>query len=403
MASKELVESSRPSRRDFLKATGVGALSVGLPLTASATQPAARSSEKAVILLTMVGGPSQLETFDPKPQAPSAVRGPFSTIATSIPGIRVVEHLPLVARRLHRLTLVRSLQHDSAPIHETGLQLLGTGQLCRPGSDHPHLGSVVARELGASGGLPPFVVLPRVVGHTGVCISNGQSAATLGTSFEPFVLNDDPASDSFNPSTASDRAFQFLDQAEALRGSGNTTRSSRRAFDLSEESAMTRSAYGHNTFGQSCLLARRLVESGSRMVVINMSEGVFNQPSWDAHGASPFSRFADYAEILLPAFDRGFSALVDDLEKRGLLGSTLVVASGEMGRSPRINAQGGRDHWTSAWSALMAGGDLDPGRVIGSTDAQGAEVVDYPLSPAALHATMAQHLGLSSSRPGLPS
>jgi uncharacterized protein (DUF1501 family) len=159
---------SSPTRRDFLKTGALGSLGIGLAgrVARSADLP----TDGAVILLMMVGGPSQLDTFDPKPDAPLEVRGPFRAIQTAVPGVRVVEHLPGIARRMDRLTLIRSLHHHAAPIHETGLQLLGTGHLCRLDDDHPHFGSVAARKLGSSGGLPPFVVLPRALGATGVSI-----------------------------------------------------------------------------------------------------------------------------------------------------------------------------------------------------------------------------------------
>src|SRR4051794_27904606 len=166
------VGAGGPSRRDLLKAGGVGAL--GLGLAGRPAVSAGPGGEGAVILLMMVGGPSQLETFDPKPDAPSEVRGPFRPIETALPGVRVVGHLPGIARRMGRLTLIRSLNHDASPIHEVGHQLLGTGRLSRAGEEHPHLGSLAARSLGASGELPPFVLLPGPIGNTGVGISHGQ-------------------------------------------------------------------------------------------------------------------------------------------------------------------------------------------------------------------------------------
>jgi hypothetical protein len=383
---------SRPTRRDFLRVGGLGALGLGLSgrLAGSAELP----TEGAVILLMMVGGPSQLDTFDPKPDAPSEVRGPFRAIETAVPSVRVVEHLPRIARRMDRLTLIRSLHHDASPIHETGLQLLGTGHLCRPGDDRPHFGSLAARTLGSSGGLPPFVVLPRGIGETGVSIPNGQSSSPLGSSFRPFVLGDDPASPGFDFKLALGRARGFLDDATELTSAGAPTRSSYLAFDLDAERASTREAYGRSTFGQSCLLARRLVESGVRVVVVNMCHTVFGRPSWDAHGSSPFSTLDDYARNLLPSFDRAFSALVDDLAARSLLASTLVVAAGEFGRTPKLNASGGRDHWPAAFSALMAGGGMPEGRVIGATDRTASEPVDRPVSLPELVATMAQAVGI---------
>ena len=392
---------SLPSRRDFLRVGGLGAL--GLGLSGRSDGASAHPAEGAVILLMMVGGPSQIETFDPKPDASREIRGPFRPIETAVPGLRVVEHLPEVARRMGRLTLVRSLHHVAAPIHETGLQLVGTGHLCRLEGDHPHFGSMAARRLGSSGGLPPFAVLPRPIGNTGVNVPDGQSSGPLGSSFAPFFLGDDPASPGFDPRVALDRARRFLDESAELTSAGAPTRSSHLAFDLHAERASTREAYGRSTFGQSCLLARRLVESGVRVVVVNMCETVFGRPSWDAHGSDPFSTFDDYARNLLPTFDRAFSALVDDLDARGLLDSTLVVAAGEFGRTPKVNDKGGRDHWPAAWSALMAGGGTAGGRAIGATDRTASEPVDRPVALPELVATMARALGLDPSEIGAAS
>ncbi len=388
-------EDLASNRRDFLRIGALGTLGLGLsgPVAGSAKLP----SDRAVILLMMVGGPSQIETFDPKPSAPSEVRGPFRSIETAIPGVRVVEHLPGIARRMRRLTLVRSLHHDASPIHETGLQLLGTGNLRRLDREHPHLGSLAARRLGSAGGLPPFVILPRPIGRTGVSIPNGQSP---GMPFGPFVLGDDPSSPTFDPRGALGRARRFLDESSELRSAGSPTSSSHRAFDLSAERASIREGYGRSSFGQGCLLARRLVESGVRVVVVNMAETVFERPSWDAHGREPFSTFDDYARNLLPTFDRAFSALVDDLEARGLLASTLVVASGEFGRTPKVNASGGRDHWPGVWSALLAGGGTPGGRVIGASDRTGSEPIRRPVTLPELFATMSRSLGLDPADSG---
>ena len=390
-------EGPRPTRRDFLRAGGLGALGLGLSGHLAGATGSDSPTEGAVILLMMVGGPSQLDTFDPKPDAPSAIRGPFAAIETALPGVRVVEHLPEIARRMGRLTLIRSLHHDASPIHETGLQLLGTGHVGRSGEVRPHFGSVAARVLGSSGGLPPFVILPRAIGETGVGIPNGQRSGPSGSSFGPFVLGDGPAAPGYDFKLALGRARRFLDEATELTSAGAPARSSHLAFDLDAERASTREAYGRSSFGQSCLLARRLVESGVRVVVVNMFETVFGQPTWDAHGASPFGTLDDYARSLLPEFDRAFSALVDDLEARGLLASTMVVASGEFGRSPKINAHGGRDHWPGAFSALMAGGGMPSGRVIGATDRTASEPVDRPVTLPELVATMTQAVGVDPS------
>jgi uncharacterized protein (DUF1501 family) len=391
------------TRRDFLRVGGLGAL--GLTMAdLQASEAASASRERAVILLMLVGGPSQLETWDPKPDAPSEVRGPFRAIASALPGIQVSEHLPRMAERLDRLTLIRSLHHDAAPIHETGQQLLQTGRLCRQGAEHPHVGSAVARLKGSQQGMPPFVLVPGPIGNTGVGISHGQTAGPLGSSFDPFHLAADPASPGYDPRSLFDRAQRFLDEAhdlpQAVARSLDplVSRESRSAFDLSAESDRVRDAYGRSTFGQSCLLARRLVESGTRLVTVNMFDTVFNNVTWDCHGARPFSTLDDYARELLPTFDRAFSALLDDLGQRGLLDSTLVVATGEFGRTPRLNAAGGRDHWPGVWSAALAGGGTTGGQVIGSSDAHASEPANRPVSPAELVATMYRSLGIDPSR-----
>jgi uncharacterized protein (DUF1501 family) len=391
------------TRRDFLRVGGLGAL--GLTRANLGPLSAATSGgDRAVILLMLVGGPSQLETWDPKPDAPAEIRGPFRSIATNVAGVRINEHLPRLARRMDRLAVVRSMHHDAAPIHETGFQMLQTGRLCRLGSEAPHVGSVVARLRGAKNDLPPFVVLPGPIANTGVGVSHGQSAGRLGAAFEPFHLQADPGAAGYDASRLFDRAQRFLDEAPDLSDSATATaerllsRQARGAFELGAEREGTRDTYGRNTFGQSCLLARRLVEAGVRLVTVNMFATVFNQVTWDCHGARPFSTLDDYARELLPTFDRAFSALIDDLAQRGLLDSTLVVATGEFGRTPKLNAAGGRDHWPDVWSLAMAGGGTRGGQVIGASDAHAAGPADRPVRPAELLATIYRSLGLDPAQ-----
>jgi uncharacterized protein (DUF1501 family) len=391
------------SRRDLLRAAGVS--TVGLTAAgfaeAAGVQP---TPERALIFLMLVGGPSQLETWDPKPDAPADIRGPFRPIATAVPGISIGEHLPHMARRMNRLCLVRTLHHQAAPIHETGQQLAQTGHLSPTEQAAPHVGSAVAWSRGSQNGMPPFVVLPRPIGNTGVEVPHGQSAGALGRAFDPFVVDADPSANDYNPHAVGDRARRFVDRSVDLGGraavtpGGSHSHRSSTAFDLRRERASLRDAYGQNTFGQSCLLARRLVESGVRVVTVNMFESVFSQPTWDCHGTAPFSTFADYAAQVLPMFDRAYSALIDDLERRGLLESTLVVATGEFGRTPRINPSGGRDHWPEAWTAVLAGGGTQGGQVVGTTDAHAAEPVDRPVTPAELVATIYHSLRLNPAR-----
>jgi hypothetical protein len=348
------------NRRELLLAGGIGLGALGLgPAEAGLFGVRARRDERALILLMMVGGPSQLETWDPKPDAPEEVRGPFRSIATRVPGVRIGEHLPLTAARMDRVALVRSVHHDEAPIHETGLQLLQTGRLTRTEDEHPHIGAVVSKLKGPNGPASPFVMLPTAIRNTGVVLPRGQSAGWLGSEHAPV-------------------------QADAV--------------DVSGEPDRLRLAYGRSRFGRDCLAARKLVESGSRVVVVNMFETVFDEVTWDCHGSGPFSTLDDYARRLLPAFDRAFTALIDDLAARGMLETTLVAAVGEFGRTPRINASGGRDHWPGAWSVALAGGGVRGGRVIGATDAHAAHPVDRPTTPQEVLASMYHALDVDPSR-----
>lgn len=348
----------RVSRRDFLKAGGAGILAAGT-ISSGGRALASATDQPAVILLMLVGGPSQLETFDPKPDAPNDVRGPFGSIETTVPGIRVGAHLPGMAARMRTISLIRSLHHDAAPIHETGQQLIQTGRLCRHENESPHFGAVASRVLSSAGRPSPFALLPGPIGNTGVMIPHGQDAGPLG-------------------------------DAHAARTADGLPRT---ALDLSAESD-ARTRYGSTPFGDDCLRARRLVEAGVRVVTVNMYQTVFNKVSWDCHGAGPFSTLDDYARTVLPTFDRAFSALIDDLDRTGRLGSTMVIATGEFGRTPRLNASGGRDHWPAVWSAAVAGGPIGGGRVIGSSDATASEPRDQPVRPQDLVAAAYRHLGI---------
>lgn len=371
-------------RRAFLAAGGVGLGTLGLTFPRQkARAGAAHRNQRALILLMMVGGPSQLETWDPKPDAPEGVRGPFGSIATRVPGVRINEHLPRIAARMDKLALIRSLHHPEAPIHETGLQLIQTGRLSRTADEHPHLGAVVSRLLGSGGpqSIPSWVMLPGPIVNTGVQIPKGQTAGPLGSDHEPFLIGAAPGEPGYRPAEI---------QARAGRASGGRLAN---PFDLSGESARV-AAYGPSRFGRSCLLARRLVEAGSRVVTVNMFDSVFDQITWDCHGAGPFSALDDYKRRLLPMFDQAFSALLDDLSDRGLLETTMVAAVGEFGRTPRINSSGGRDHWPGVWSVALAGGGVRGGQVIGASDGRAAEPVDRPVSPQELLASLYQGMDI---------
>ncbi len=392
------------TRRDFLRVGALAAGSVGLSLADLAQlRGAAPRGDVSCILLFLVGGPSHLDTWDPKPDAPAEVRGPFRPVATNVPGIEIGEHFPLMARMADRYAVVRSVHHHEAPIHETGHQLMQTGRLFSGGREYPHYGAAVSHLRGpGKAGVPPWVVLPTPVGNTGVTINHGQTAGRLGPRHEPFVFTADPArlADRNQLLDAVDAAHRALETS--LRASAAEvytelcTRKVKAAFDVTAEKDDRRARYGPNTFGQSCLLARRLVEAGVRLVTVNMFDTVFNNVTWDCHadGGSLATSLNDYRDTLCPMFDRAYTALLDDLSQRGLLETTLVLARGEFGRTPRLNPRGGRDHWPGAWSVLFAGGGVKGGQVVGSTDATGAEPKDRPVTPAEVAATVYHALGL---------
>ena len=388
------------TRRDFLRVGALGAGAVGLSL--GDLHAAGGSKDVNCILLFLVGGPSQLDTWDPKPGAPDYVRGPFRPARTNVPGVEICEHFPLMAKQADRYAILRSVHHKAAPIHETGHQMMQTGRLAR-GVEHPHYGSVLSYLRGPrADGAPPFVVLPAPIGHTGVTVGHGQTAGYLGAAHEPLLARGDPArltkrTDLIN---AVDAAQRTLDAA----GDGGRrdafepvfAERAKKAFDVTAETEGLRSRYGRNTFGQSCLLARRLVEHGVRLVTVNMFDTVFNEVTWDCHadGGSLAVRLDDYKETLCPMFDRAYSALLEDLKQRGLLDTTLVLAMGEFGRTPRLNPRGGRDHWPGVWSVLFAGAGVRGGQVVGASDATGAEPRDRPVAPAEVAATVYRGLGV---------
>jgi hypothetical protein len=406
------------TRRDFLR---VGSLGAGAAALNLAHLQAAQTTADCTncILLFLVGGPSQLDTWDLKPNAPSNIRGPFKPIHTTVPGVDICEHFPLMARHAQRFAIVRSLHHQEAPIHETGHQLMQTGRLCRDGLEYPHYGAVMSHCRGqAASGLPPFCLLPGPIGNTGVSVSHGQGAGFLGPRHEPFALRHDAATGNYrlgnidlppglDPARLRNRREMLgaIDDAQRrLDASKAATEpihqlfagSIRKAFDLASEAGELRQRYGSNTFGQSCLLARRLVERGVRLVTVNMFDSVFDNLSWDCHadGGSLATTLTDYRDTLCPMFDRAYATLLDDLAQRGLLANTLVLAMGEFGRTPELNPRGGRDHWPGVWSMLFAGAGVRGGQVVGSSDAHGAEPRDRPVRPAQVAATVYRLLGI---------
>jgi uncharacterized protein (DUF1501 family) len=415
------------TRRDFLRVGALGAGAVGLNLADLTRLGAAdRSKQMNCIILFLVGAPSQLDTWDLKPDAPDTVRGPFKPIKTNVPGIEIGEHFPQMAKMADRYALIRSVYHKAAPIHETGHQMMQTGYLFRGGAEYPHYGAVVSHLHGRRpGGLPPFVVLPSPIGNTGVSVSHGQGAGYLGAKHEPFFLRADAAAPGFKISDleapkgidparlkdrkelleAVDNAQRAFDATEDSRSRDNAyeqafglifAEKAKKAFDIATEKDEVRDRFGRNTFGQSCLLARRLVEHGVRLVTVNMFDTVFNDITWDCHadGGSLNVRLDDYKETLCPMFDMAYTGLLEDLKQRGMLENTLVVAMGEFGRTPGLNPRGGRDHWPGVWSVLFAGGHVKGGQVIGASNKTGAEPKDRPVDPAEIAATVYKGLGI---------
>ncbi len=372
---------SRPSRkpfsglrrRDILSAVPLPALGLGMTglLRANANGAVAHTRPDAnCILLMLVGGPSQLDTFDMKPEAPSAVRGPYRPIKTNIPGIEISEIFSRTAKQADKFAIIRSMHHSAIPMHDAGHQLMQTGRLFEDGIEYPHIGCVLSRLCGSKSGAPFHVLLPGPIVNTGGDLPHGQSAGFLGEEYDPFT-----------PEPASPRPRSVL--------AGTS-----QAFDLTREPESVRERYGRNRFGQSCLLARRLVEAGTRFVTVNMFQTVFNEITWDIHGSKPFSPIGGYAGRVGPMFDMAYSALLQDLAERGWLQSTMVVATGEFGRTPKINAAGGRDHWPQCWSMLMAGGGVRGGQVIGASDEIASAPKERPTTPAEVAATIYHGFGI---------
>ena len=412
-------------RRDFLHAGSLAFLGLGLSdwVTLKALGAVPEEKDMNCIMLFLVGGPSQVDTFDMKPNAPAEIRGPYRPIKTSADGIQICEVFPRTARHADKFSLVRSVYHTAAGVHDTGHQMMQTGRLFQGGIEYPHIGCVLGKLRGPKGDVPPHVLLPRPIGNTGGNMPHGQNAGFLGKMYDPFVLNADPSDPNFTvpdllppdyiTSLRVDRrkslramvdsSVKSLDASQDARLLNATfhqaytlmsSAKAREAFSIKDESGKTRERYGMNRFGQSCLLARRLIERGVRFVTVNMFETVFNEITWDIHGSKPFSPISCYRDLIGPMFDNAYASLLEDLKERGLLQKTIVLAMGEFGRTPKINPAGGRDHWPQAWTILMGGGPIQGGRVVGSTDEIGAYPVDRPTTPAEVAATVYEALGI---------
>jgi len=414
------------TRRDFLHAGALAFLGLTTPqfLQLKAMGAVNPAKDISCIQLMLVGGPSQLDTWDMKPDAPDSIRGPFKPIKTNVSGIEISEIFPRMARHADKFALLRSVYHTAAAVHDTGCQMMQTGRLFQGGLESPNFGSVLRLEKGPRGDMPPNVLLPYTIGQLGGNLPHGDTAGFLGKGFDPFVLNADPSDPDFKvpdllpPDYISalrvdrrrswrqvvDQSVKYFEQtnqdSRLMDATFNqaytlmTSAKAREAFELSQEPEDVRKRYGMNRFGQGCLLARRLVERGVRFVTINMFETVFNDITWDIHGSAPFSPINCYSDLVGPMFDNAYSSLLEDLTRIGMLDSTLVLATGEFGRTPRINPAGGRDHWPQCWTVVFAGGGIKGGQIVGASDAIGGAPVDRPVTPSHLAATVYKCLGI---------
>lgn len=426
----------RMTRRGFLEVGSLAALGLSLAdvLRLEAAAPAPSGHAKSVILLWLWGGPSHLDTFDLKPQAPIEYRGPYAPIPTAVPGIQICELLPRLADRAGKYALVRSLCHTNndhgiaGTIGLTGSDsgAISLGGQTLAGQVKPAHGSIVARVLGSGATIPTFVSLGGFL-HQGKRRIAGEGGGLAGSLYDPFRLDYDPeqgikipqleliAGQTADSLTARRKLRTDLDQlARQVEQSPDIARldhhyqqafslltsgAARSVFDLDSEPAPRRDRYGRFRFGQCCLLARRLIETGVRFVQVNWSSHVESvedtgDGGWDMHDRN-FAVMQDRHAWML---DQAASALLDDLDEHGLLQETVVVAIGEFGRTPKINNKAGRDHWNHCYSALVAGGGIRGGQVIGQSDARGEFPRSRPVRPCDLFTTVLDRLGIGTTR-----
>ena len=414
-------------RRDFLRSTSASLMAgTAAPLLSGlsrAATPTGKAKAKSVILIFNDGAPSHIDLWDPKPDAVSEIRGGFLPIRTNVTGIHISELLPEMAKRMDKLAIVRSVHHEHNG-HNSGMYWSTVGRPYRIDStlinpsraDFPSFGTLagwLARRDGYTGAMPPYVITPWPHCDSRAYVTPGQFGGCLGAPFDPLVLNADPNAADYRPpgislikditrdrldqrlgllhrfdtssapivSSTADDMDQFRERASHILQSETAAE----AFELSKEPDSVRDRYGRHQWGQSHLLARRLIESGTRFVT------TVNGPSiiWDTHKDND-KRLRD---VLVPPMEQAYAALIDDLDERGLLDSTLVVWMGEFGRTPKINADAGRDHWPGCYSVVLAGGGIRGGQVVGASDSIGAYPIDRAVSPADIHATVFAALG----------
>ena len=415
------------SRRDVLRLGGLVAAGHALPFipSASANVRPARRGARSCILVYLLGGPPHLDMWDLKPDAPAEIRGPFRPIATTVPGVHICQHMPRLAQLTGKYAVIRSVSHPNNN-HTPMIYYTLTGRPTRrpeednninPPSrtDHPHTGSVLARFKGTQG-LPGYVALPELAIRSNLdnvrqtVLLRGGKAGFLGARYDPLGINGDPGDFASMPALTPPRdvTAERIHRRESLlavmnsgRASGDFTTlrqtavflsgSASRAslYSLDNEPRNVRERYGLHRFGQSLLLARRLAEAGVPMIAVHFNY-MTRCDGWDTHSKN----FNDLRRELLPMLDQGLSALVEDLDQRGTLDETLVVSLGEFGRTPRINAQAGRDHWGHCSSAFLAGGGIRGGQVLGASDPHGAYPRSDKVDPVDIQATIYHLMGL---------
>jgi hypothetical protein len=411
------------SRRSFVQAGLLGVGGLTLPdLFRIRAQAKSSAPDTSVILLWMSGGPGHMETWDPKPDAVPQVRGPFGAIKTNVPGVQFGELMPRQARIADKIAVVRTVAHGSGD-HTKGNHWMLTGfegpAFNAPDfkvQKRPSLGSATSKLRGANRpGMPAYVAVPHLRGGTDNFF---HYSAYLGPAHNPFNVDSDPNLPTFrvrNLALPKDLSFDRLEdrrevlslidrlkQSRDAAGSAHdvsadrafallTGRDVAKAFDINAEPAAVRDRYGRHIFGQSALLARRLVEAGVTFVTVN------TEP-WDHHATAGRLPTGEGGKKLIPPFDAAFAALVEDLHQRGLNKRVLVVAMGEFGRTPRMNPEGGRDHWGNTFSVAFAGGSIRTGLAVGKSNPRGEYPVDRPLTPEDVSATVFHHLGIDARR-----
>ncbi|MCS7017298.1 MAG: DUF1501 domain-containing protein [Gemmatales bacterium] len=419
------------TRREMLQVGALGAMGLSLPqlLHQLAHAKSRRAQARSVIILFLSGGPSHLDTFDMKPDAPEEIRGTFRPISTKVPGLHICEHFPRTSRLADRLVVIRSMHHTSGNHPAASYWMMTGSPIARPApqsvtlsrEDRPHLGSVLAKFLGARRrGVPAYVTVPELISPVGPP-RPGQHAGFLGAAYDPYRVDSDPNLPDYSPGElrltaeldagrlqarrslleAVNRQAQVLADADNVAGLDPylaqafdlvTSAAAQSAFDIEREPPAVRDRYGRHTFGQSVLLARRLIEAGVRLVQVNWvrhDNGKGGQ-GYDSHR----DHLAWCEKELFPPTDAAFASLLEDLEARGLLEETLVVLMGEFGRTPRFNSNAGRDHWPQCFTVVLAGGGLPGGIVYGASDRIGAFPTAQPVTPQDLFATIYHRLGL---------